>query len=378
VPLTDKQLNRATLDRQMLLKRERIPVTDAIRRLVGLQAQNPPSPYVALWNRLEGFEAADLDAAFANATVVKASLMRITLHAVTVEDYPAFHRAMVGILRASRLNDRRFRESDLTVGDVDALEGPLLQFLSEPHSKTAIESMLGDHLGSPPDERLWWAMRTYAPLVRVPSGAPWSFGDQPRFRTAATTSVQPDDREALRLLLHRYLGAFGPASLADFSQFTMQKRSVARQIIEDDAGSLATHEGPDGRELFDLPYATIPDGDEAAPARLLGMWDSALLAYADRSRVIPEDVRSLVIRRNGDVLPTLLIDGYVAGLWRPVEGGIEATAFGLLPDSAWEQIESEVRLLVPFLAERDPAPYSRYGHWWGKLPEGLETRSIRG
>jgi hypothetical protein len=190
--------------------------------------------------------------------------------------------------------------------------------------------------------------------------------------------MEPEDKASLRLLLHRYLGAFGPASLADFSQFTLQKRSAARHIVEEEPGSVISLEGPDGKELFDLPDATIPDGDEAARARLLGMWDSALLAYADRSRVIPEEVRSLVIRRNGDVLPTILVDGYVAGLWRPVEGGIEATAFGPLSDSAWEQIASETGLLVPFLADRDPAAYSRYGHWWDKLPAGLETRSIPG
>jgi hypothetical protein len=107
------------------------------------------------------------------------------------------------------------------------------------------------------------------------------------------------------------------------------------------------------------------------------MWDSILLAYADRSRVIPPDYRRLVTRNNGDVLPTLLVDGRVAGVWRPVEGGIEATAFHALPEAAWDGLAAEARALVAFLADRDPAVYRRYGHWWAKLPAG-RTRVLPG
>ena len=107
------------------------------------------------------------------------------------------------------------------------------------------------------------------------------------------------------------------------------------------------------------------------------MWDSILLAYADRSRVIPPDYRKLVIRINGDCLPTLLVDGYVAGVWRPVEGGIEATAFHRLSDEAWGGLETEARALVAFLADRDPAVYRRYTHWWKTLPNA-EVRLLPG
>jgi hypothetical protein len=98
------------------------------------------------------------------------------------------------------------------------------------------------------------------------------------------------------------------------------------------------------------------------------MWDSVLLAYADRGRVIPPDHRPHVVRRNGDVLPTLLVDGHVAGVWRPVEGGIEATAFHRLPDGAWPALASEASALLAFLAARDPAVYRRFARWWTDLP----------
>lgn len=101
----------------------------------------------------------------------------------------------------------------------------------------------------------------------------------------------------------------------------------------------------------------------------MAMWDSILLAYADRSRVIPSDYRRLVVQSNGDVLPTLLVDGYVARVWRPVEGGIEATAFHRLADEAWEGLAAEARALAALLADREPRVYRRYDRWWTALPK---------
>ena len=105
------------------------------------------------------------------------------------------------------------------------------------------------------------------------------------------------------------------------------------------------------------------------------MWDSVLLAYKDRSRIIPPDYRRQVIRSNGDVLPTLLVDGYVAGVWRPIDGVIEATSFEPLPDDAWAGLEEEARALLTFLGTRDPAIYRRYWRWWADLP-AAEVRRL--
>jgi len=134
-------------------------------------------------------------------------------------------------------------------------------------------------------------------------------------------------------------------------------------------GALEQLEGPDDTELFDIPGAPRPPGDIPAPPRLMAMWDSILLAYADRSRVIPPEYRKLVARPNGDVLPTLLVDGYVTGVWRPVAGGIEATAFRRLPDEAWEGLAAEARALAALLDDREPQAYRRYDRWWTTLPK---------
>ena len=171
--LSAQQLNRAALARQLLLRRDRIGVVDAVRRVVALQAQEPASPYLALWNRLAGFDGAGLDDAFARGEVVKASVVRITLHVVAADDHPAFHAAMLPYLRASRLSDRRFTSEGLTAADADALVPGLLELLATPRSKGDIEAFCGH-------PRMWWALRTFAPLLHAPTGPPWSFGARPR------------------------------------------------------------------------------------------------------------------------------------------------------------------------------------------------------
>jgi hypothetical protein len=153
---------------------------------------------------------------------------------------------------------------------------------------------------------------------------------------------------------------------------------VVAQALRALAGRVEEMEGPDGATLFDVPGAPVPAGDTVAPPRLLPMWESILLAYSDRSRVVAPDYRPLVIRRNGDVLPALLVDGYVAGVWRPVAGGIEATAFHRLDDEAWKGLATEAEALVAFLADREPTAYRRYAHWWTKGLPAAEVRVLPG
>ncbi len=366
--LTARQLNRATLGRQLLLRREPLGVVDAVRRVVAIQAQEAASPYLALWNRVAGFDPAELDAAFTDHAVVKASLMRITLHAVAAEDYPVFHAAMLNSLRAARLHDQRFTSLGLSVAEADALMPQLLEFAGQPRSNADFEALLAARLGAVSKPGPWWALRTFMPLVHARTGGPWSFGPRPSY-VAARTQPHPGDRDAaIQRLVTRYLEGFGPATVTDVAQFTLLTRATVRDALTALSGSLQRLSGPDGAELFDVPGGLVPSSEVSCPPRLMAMWDSTLLAYADRSRVIPPDYRRLVIRQNGDVLPTLLVDGYVAGVWRPVDGGIEATAFHRLSEEAWQGLADEARQLVAFLAERDPAVYRRYSRWWDTLP----------
>jgi hypothetical protein len=341
VSLTERQLNRTTLARQLLLMREPLGVAEAVRRVIALQAQEPVSPYVALWNRVRSFDPADLDRAFADQALIKATLMRITLHAVAADDYSPFQRAMLRTLRAARLNDRRFKQTGLTIAQADELVAPLLGFLSQPRSRSEIEEVLAKWLGETPDRHVFWALRTYALMRHAPTGGPWSFTvSSPAYQAAPLDPSWSDQQKALQQLILRYLEGFGPASAADFAQFALQRQTEIRPALDALGDRLVTIDGPGGK-LLDVPGAEIADQDTPAPPRLLPMWDSILLAYKDRSRIIPEEYRRLVVRRNGDVLPTLLVDGYVAGVWRPVEAGIEATAFHSFSDEVWDGLAAE-------------------------------------
>lgn len=367
--LTAEQLNRATLDRQGLLSRQPLDVVAGVRRAVALQGQEPAAPYVALWARLEGFDPAALDAAFVEGLVVKASLMRITLHVVDAREHAWFHAAMAPLLRASRVNDRRFRDAGLRPEQADALVAPLLAAASSAVTSADVTRRLADHLGEQPHDRLWWALRTYAPLVRAPTGDPWTFGPTTAYLGPPTPpSPSPGRDEAVRHLVRRYLEGFGPASVADVAQFSLLRRTTVRQAIATLADELVRHEGPGGEQLHDVVGATVPNGGTAAPPRLLGMWDSTLLAYADRSRILPEALRGTVIRRNGDTLPTVLVDGRVRGVWRHTDEGVEVTPLGPIDEAAWAALDEEASSLHAMLDARDPSPFSRYHRWWDRLP----------
>ncbi|MFF4762035.1 winged helix DNA-binding domain-containing protein [Streptomyces sp. NPDC001292] len=379
--MTARALNRSTLARQLLLHREPLTAVEAVRRVVALQAQQPASPYLALWNRLPGFDPAGLDAALTGHRAVRSTLMRITLHMVHATDYRAFREAMEPTLRASRLGDPRFTASGLTAADADALVPGLLEYAGRPRSAAEVRGRLEEFLGAPVEPAAWRMLRQYAPLWHAPTGGPWSFGTQQSYVAAGTPPELTDPDAAvkgLRTLIRRYLEGFGPASVADMAQFALVRRARVKAAVQGPATGLEQLEGPDGTVLYDIPGAPRPDEDTPAPPRLMAMWDSILLAYADRSRVIPPAYRKLVTRVNGDVLPTLLVDGYVAGVWRPVDGGIEATAFHPLPEHVWRELAAEAGSLRLFLADREDTVYRRYGHWWTKGLPAAETRVLRG
>lgn len=377
--LSAGQLNRTTLERQLLLSRERIDVVDAVARVVALQAQAPASPYLALWARVHRFDPTDLDAAFATGAVVKASLMRITLHAVAAPDYSSFHEAMQATLRAARLVDPCRISVGCSSMHPDELVTAVVRFAAEPRTDVQLQDWLEQVTGVR-DRRLWRAVRTFAPLHHVPDGGPWSFAGSSSFVAAPASSAAPQStpRPATSRLLLRYLQGFGPASVRDCVQFTMLRQPAVRAALADLGELVVEHAGPEGEQLFDVADGRITAADTDAPPRLLGMWDSTLLAYADRARVLSADHRPWVIRRNGDVLPTLLIDGQVAGVWRAVPGGIEVTAFHRLDRTSWDGIAEEAAGLRALLADREPQVYSRYGHWWDKELPATERRVLAG
>ena len=376
--ISARTLNRATLQRQMLLRRESLSIEDAVRRVVALQAQHPASPYLALWNRLTDFDPAALDAAYVECQVVRSILLRITMHAVHVDDYPTFREAMDPSFRSARLSDARFTSTGLTGEDVDALLPELLAFASQPRTAGALQEWLAeqrelDHTW------FWWVLRQYAPVWHVPSGGPWQFETQRSYQAPSPRPALADAEvahDSLQTLIKRYLAGFGPATMPDIAQFAVVLRSRVKAAVQAMGDELVSYEGPDGKPLYDLPDMTLPDEEVQAPPRLLGMWDNVLLAYVDRSRVIPPEYRTQVIHKNGDVLPTLLVDGRVVGVWRTVEEGIEASAFEPLSADVWRGLAAEAEKLLALLSDREPHTYRRYDHWWAKGMPSVEVKVL--
>ncbi|WP_306322973.1 MULTISPECIES: winged helix DNA-binding domain-containing protein [unclassified Streptomyces] len=388
ISVSARGLNRATLARQLLLEREGVGAEEALRRVVALQAQQPASPYVALWNRVAGFEAADLDAVFGGFRAVKSTLMRITLHAVHVDDYRDFRAAVEPTVRGARLGDPRFRASGLVADDADGLLPDLLRVAELPRTARELGEWFAGRVG-PEGEKLVTAarmLRQYAPLWHAPvAGSPWAYAsDKRQLFVAAERGRRPELRdpeavaEGLRGLVRRYLAGFGPASVADVAQFALVQKGRVREALAG-CGELVRLSGPGGEVLYDVPGGALPDAGVAAPPRLLGMWDSVLLAYADRGRVLPAEYRKHVTRVNGDVLATVLVDGYVAGVWRLLaDGSVEVGAFRPLPERVWEGVEREAWGVARLLAGRDPGAYRRYDHWWVKGLPVVEARVLGG
>ncbi|MYW69329.1 winged helix DNA-binding domain-containing protein [Streptomyces sp. SID8379] len=389
--ITARGLNRATLARQLLLGREALGVEDAVRRVVALQAQQPASPYVALWNRLAGFDPAELDAAFDGFRVVKSTLMRITLHAVHVDDYRALRAAVEPTVRGARLRDPRFRASGLSEADAAVLLPELLALVERPCGVGELEEWFAGRV--PGVERgaartAWRMLRQWAPLWHAPvPDAPWGFtSDRRQGFVAAGAGRRPavsDEgavAEGLRELVRRYLAGFGPATVADVAQFALVQKGRVRAALRELGTEVEELAGEDGAVLFDVVGGARPPEDVEAPPRLMAMWDSVLLAYADRARVLPAEYRKQVTRVNGDVLPTVLVDGYVAGVWRLVEdgAGVEVGAFRPLPEETWEALAEEAGGLRGLLVERDAAAYRRYDHWWVKGLAVTEARVFGG
>jgi hypothetical protein len=366
--LSQRRLNRATLARQLLLEPSRVGVVTGVGQIGGLQAQEPASPYIGLWARLADFGAADLDAAIQARDVLKGSLMRATLHLVTATDYRAMWPATVPMIEHIRRQDRIQPPSSRSL---TALRKRIRSFTSTPQSLTALRNHVGDVDGMAADELLWW-LRRRLPMAHVPTGGAWSFGRRPMIADADAwlgDGQWASPEAGVEHLVRRYLGAFGPASLADIAQWSGLPVARLRPGVAavETAGDLRHFRSERGRSLIDLADGPRPAEDLPAPPRLLPMWDSTVLAFADRTRIVSDADRRRVIARNGDTLPVFLVDGVVAGRWwAAADGGhtrIELEPFRRLRAADRRTLEGLADRLAAFVEPHEPNVYARYQRW---------------
>jgi len=305
--MTRRELNRATLARQLLLERSSMTAVDTVAHLAGMQGQDSSAPYVGLWSRVDGFRRDELTDAIERGEVVRSSLMRLTIHVVTREDFHWLQPTLQPTL------ERRARGAARLPGaDLDGIERAARERLAAgPASMTELRALADPALD---DNALADFLHARIAYRHVPPSGTWRFGGASR-HAAVDRLGEPD----LERLVVRYMQAFGPATVQDIQAWSGATR--LRAAVDALGDRLVELRGEDGARLYDLPEAPRPPAETPAPVRLLPVWDNLLLSHADRSRVIPEGrARDLIGR------PVVLVDGVAAGGWRFTGERVEVDA----------------------------------------------------
>ena len=336
--VTLRELNRTLLLRQLLLRRARLTPARAIERVGALQAQWVPSPYVALWSRLDGFSRERLTRALRRGHVVKGALMRGTLHLVSAHDYPLYATAL------------RKDVAPWTTGrpkpDGRLVAAARAYVRREPRTRAELVAFLEERRGPAGEVEnrrdVAW-LRHLIPLEPLPEAAEWGFVRGVRLR--AMDFRAPPRADALAHLVRRYFAAFGPATRADLASWSGQTRRVLDAALE--RLRLRRLLDEDGRELLDLPRARLANGREPAPVRFLSRWDELLIGHDDRRRVIPEEHHARRLVLAGEQV--FLVDGFVAGTWALDGARVVTELFAPVPRTARRELELEAARLAAFL-----------------------------
>jgi hypothetical protein len=326
--LTRRSLNRALLERQFLLRRVELPVLDAVEHLVGLQAQEPMVPYYALWSRVEGFDPHELGGMLTDRELVRLTLLRATLHLVTVRDALLLRPLVQHVVERNHNGAFGRRMGGADVDDLARVTRELLR-----------EEMLGARelgrrlvargIGDDP-EAIGNAARVYVPLVQATPRGVWGAGGQVKYATIESWTGRRVERSpSVDEVLLRYLRAFGPASVMDTQSWSGLTK--LKEVFERLRPQLVAFRDQDGTELFDLPDAPRPDPETPAPVRFLGEYDNVLLGHADRRRIIPEGFPWDAMLAPGRWVSNLLVDGMLRGTWWIERDGKRRATLGIRP-----------------------------------------------
>jgi hypothetical protein len=341
--LTQRELNRALLARQLLLDRANTPLPRALERIGGIQAQYAPSMYIGLWSRLEGFEREQLTRALGRKSVVQGTLMRTTIHLVSKGDYWPFTVAVRETRNAHWLKAHK--------GRIDArrLSAAAKRLRPQLAKGPMRQADVDDFLGGDPASRN--GVGVLLDLVRVPPSGTWE-RRRADIYALAEKWVGPEkvDRdEALDLVVRRYLSGFGPAPAKDIANWAgLQPKEIAPAL---ERLELRTFHDENGKELVDLPRAPLPDAETPAPVRFLPTWDATLLVHARRTQVLPEKYRSRVFHvKVPQSVSTFLVDGQVAGTWKYDRGAVKLSPFHRLDRATRRELDEEADRLAAFHA----------------------------
>jgi len=342
--LTERQLNRALLARQLLLERSNLPLARAVERIGGVQTQYAPSAYVGSWSRLGGFERPALTTALERGSVVQATLMRVTIHIVSRRDFWPIALALREPRREWWLAATRHAHSARTMSATARRVRDLLA--DGPKRRAEIVATLGL------DAQLWNGVGLWVDLVRVPPSGTWEHRRADLYGLAehhvGTPPPELTAEDGRALLVRRYLTGFGPASRKDVASFTGLPVAALAPLFE----RLAVRRFLDerGHELIDVARAPLPDPASAAPVRFLPTWDATLLVHARRTQIVPEPVRPLIFNtKTPHSVATFLVDGQVAGTWVHHDGRVSVDPFEPLSTSAKREVRDEAERLEAFM-----------------------------
>lgn len=338
--LTQRELNRALLARQLLLERGRSSLPRTLERIGGIQAQYAPSMYVGLSTRVDVLERGTLTRALQRRTVAQGTLVRATIHLVSRADYWPFAVAIRQTRRAWWLRVNRIADP----GPLQAAAGRLRKALADgPLRWKEIQSLLGEHARG---------VGIYVDLVRVPPSGTWERPRADLYTTAEQWLGREDvgEAEARDLVVRRYLAGFGPArrtEIADWAGLDVKDISPSLERLE-----LRRFRDEEGKELVDLPRAPLPDPGTLAPPRFLPTWDATLLVHARRAQILPEEYRPRIFNTKvPHSFNTFLVDGAVAGTWRYDEGRVLLDPFHRI-DPRWKrELDEEAERLAAFHRE---------------------------
>ena len=353
--LSRRQLNRATLDRQLLLRRDEMPVVDAVEHLLGLQAQVPLVPYTTLWTRLEGFTPDQLADPLRERLIVRASLMRATVHLVSAADALGMRPHMDVVMArtfSSTSWSKKLREQSADLEAVLAAGRELLD--AGPHSRAELTSVLTARFPDLDAESMGMAVTYLLPTVQATPRGLWDERGLPRWVTMSGWLNGRDPRPMeLGELVLRYLRAFGPASVKDIQAWCSLTR--LRELTDSLGAELRRYRTDEGGELLDVAEAPLPDPDTPAPVRLLAEYDNAALGYADRRRIVADGDHEWLSGGPGGAIGSVLVDGSVCATWALRRTGsdarLEVHPSVRLSRAQRGEVEEEARRLLAFAAE---------------------------
>ena len=344
--LDRRTLNRALLERQLLLRRHRRSAAATIEHLVAMQAQEPPSPHIGLWTRLEDFDPAELGELITSRQAVRGWLMRSTLHLAGARDFLAMRPLFAPVSERGLMSQFRRALDGVDLGELLPAARALVE--ADPMGAAAIGRALAPRFPDHDPQVLGYAAGFLLPMVQLPPRGLWGERRRAVLTTAeawlnAPLAADPSADETVM----RYLAAFGPATPGDIRAWSGLTGAAA--IVERLRPQLRGFRDERGRELVDVPDAPLPDPDTPAPVRFLPVYDNAILAHDDRSRILADGYPPSIAHR-----PTVLVDGFASGTWQIDDGQLEIRLFADVAASDRAALEEEGERLLAFASASEP------------------------